>query len=193
VTNDPTATIERDVGRRHIGAGEARSAILRRRYDAPIEDVWDACTNPDRLRRWFLPVSGELQTGGTFQIEGNAGGEILRCEPPHRLSVTWVYGDRPTDEVELRLASGADGDTLLVLEHATVADTVEWEGQEYDALFGVGTGWELPLDLALPAHLRGELDEAPPPEFLTSPEVKEAEGRAIEAWSRVITAARSGT
>ena len=26
-----------------------------------VEDVWAACSDPDRLKRWFLPVSGELK------------------------------------------------------------------------------------------------------------------------------------
>jgi uncharacterized protein YndB with AHSA1/START domain len=43
-------------------------------YAAPVEDVWDACTNPARIPRWFLPVSGELRLGGRYQLEGNAGG-----------------------------------------------------------------------------------------------------------------------
>ena len=55
--------IHREVGRRQIAAGEARTALLRRRYDAPIEDVWDACTDPVRLARWLLPVSGDLENG----------------------------------------------------------------------------------------------------------------------------------
>ena len=44
--------------------------------------MWDACTDPERIGRWFLPVSGDLRLGGRYQLEGNAGGEILRCEPP---------------------------------------------------------------------------------------------------------------
>jgi uncharacterized protein YndB with AHSA1/START domain len=90
--------INRAVGSRRVPAGEGRSVVLRRRYDAPIEDVWDACSDPDRLKRWFLPVSGDFRVGGTFQIEGNASGEILRCQPPRLLAISWVYGDNPADE-----------------------------------------------------------------------------------------------
>ncbi len=39
-------TTHREVGSRRIATGEARTALMRRRYDAPIEDVWDACTDP---------------------------------------------------------------------------------------------------------------------------------------------------
>lgn len=141
---------QRDVGRRRIAAGEARTARIRRRYDAPVEDVWEACTDPERLARWFLPISGELRVGGTFQLQGNAGGEILRCEPPHLLAVTWAFADRPVDEVVLRLSPDGDEATVIELEHATVSGLVEWEGQWLDVIPGVGVGWELPLTYALP-------------------------------------------
>ena len=81
---------ERAIGRRRIPAGAARTAILRRRYAAPVEDVWEACTVPDRLDRWFLSVTGDLRPGGSFQLHGNAGGEIMECEPPHRLRISWA-------------------------------------------------------------------------------------------------------
>jgi uncharacterized protein YndB with AHSA1/START domain len=58
--------------------------------------VWDACTDPDRLNRGFLDVTGDLRLGGSYQLEGNAHGEILRCSPPRLLAVSWIYGtDRP--------------------------------------------------------------------------------------------------
>jgi uncharacterized protein YndB with AHSA1/START domain len=93
----------REIGRRRIEAGDARTVVIRRRYDAPVEDVWDACTRPEGLRRWFLPVSGDLCEGGSYDLEGNAHGSILRCEPPSALHLTWIYGDRPADEVIARL------------------------------------------------------------------------------------------
>jgi uncharacterized protein YndB with AHSA1/START domain len=37
-----------------------------RSYPAELADVWDACTNPERIPRWFLPVSGELKEGGRY-------------------------------------------------------------------------------------------------------------------------------
>lgn len=44
-------------------AGERVSVLMRRSYDAPIGDVWDALTQPDRIKRWFMPISGELRAG----------------------------------------------------------------------------------------------------------------------------------
>ena len=48
--------VERRVGSSEFRAGEARMVTIARSYDAPIEDVWDACTNPERIPRWFLPA-----------------------------------------------------------------------------------------------------------------------------------------
>ena len=87
--------IERSVGQRSMPAGEAHTVALQRTYDAPVEEVWDALTDPQRIVRWFLPITGDLRLGGTYQLEGNAGGKILRCEPPHSLLVTWAMGEDP--------------------------------------------------------------------------------------------------
>ena len=185
---------QREVGRTRIAAGDARTVVIRRRYAAPIEAVWEACTVPERLDRWFLAVTGDLRPGGRFQLAGNAGGEIQRCEPPRLLRVTWVYGDRPVDEVELRLEGAADGGTLLELEHATIGTLVEWEGRMLDVVPGIGEGWELPLIHYLPAYLRGELPDAPAAEwFELTPDVRAIAARAAERWEELSRAAGAPT
>jgi uncharacterized protein YndB with AHSA1/START domain len=73
--------VTREVGTREFGPGEARVVTVTQTYAADPEDVWDACTNPTRLPRWFLPVTGELTLGGRYQLEGNAGGTVERCDP----------------------------------------------------------------------------------------------------------------
>jgi uncharacterized protein YndB with AHSA1/START domain len=147
--------VQREVGSGRIAAGEGRTVRLRRTYDAPIEDVWDAVTTAARISRWFLPISGDLHLGGHYQIEGNAGGEIVRCEPPNRFRVTWVYGvvSSPSDvsEVEIRLASAGQGTTTLELEHIAIVPDDRWA--EYGP-GAVGVGWDGGL-LGLTLHLRG--------------------------------------
>src|SRR4029077_2211796 len=104
--------VQREVGEGSVPSGAVRTVRLRRHFDTPIEDVWDALTNPERIGRWFLPISGDYRLGGRFQFEGNAGGEIVACERPHRLRVSWVYGEvsSPADvsEVVLRLTPAGD-------------------------------------------------------------------------------------
>ena len=124
---------------------------LRRGLDAPVAEVWDACTDPERVRRWFLPLSGDLRPGGTFQLEGNAGGAITTCEPPRRLELTWQFGDTEPSLVSLELTAAGEDRTELVLRH-TVPDDDHW------AQFGpgaVGVGWEGGLS-GLAAFIAGE-------------------------------------
>lgn len=118
------------------------SVLIRREYPATAEDVWSACTEPDRLRRWFLPVTGELKAGGRYQLEGNAGGEILHCAPTTLLHVTWGMGEGPASEVRLKLTQVDAETTELELTHQRFADPEFW------AKYGpgsVGAGWDLTL------------------------------------------------
>lgn len=80
-----------------IAAGEGRTVRLRRIYDAPIDDIWDALTDPERIGRWFLPISGDFRLGGRYQFEGNAGGEIRACAPTGCSSPgsTWIQRTPP--------------------------------------------------------------------------------------------------
>ncbi|WP_406312612.1 SRPBCC family protein [Streptosporangium sp. NBC_01639] len=140
---------------REVGTdGEARTVLVRRRYDAEPADVWDACTTPERVARWFYPVTGDFRVGGRYQLEGNAGGEIIACEPPTHLKLTWDFGGG-TSQVEVRLAEDGDG-TLLELLHTAVVPPAMWD--EYGP-GAVGVGWDLTL-LGLGLHL--ETGEAKP-------------------------------
>src|SRR3954451_6733735 len=85
-------SVTREVGSRVFGPGEARTMTLTQSYAASPEDVWDACTNKERIPRWFMPVTGDLTTGGSYQLEGNAGGTIERCDPPKSFFATWEFG-----------------------------------------------------------------------------------------------------
>lgn len=147
-----------EVRRRTIAAGEARSAVFRRVYDAPIEDVWDACTNPERLRRWYAPVEGDLRVGGTVTQAPLGEGRIVRCEPPRLLTVALGGGDPAPDEIELRLSEGDNGTTVLEFEHATTLDTHEIGGRVFDAVYCMGGGYG-PRLVTLDWHLRGTLPD----------------------------------
>jgi uncharacterized protein YndB with AHSA1/START domain len=173
--------VQREVGDRPIAAGEGKAVRLRRDYDAPIDDVWDALTNPERIGRWFLPISGDYRIGGRYQLEGNAGGEIVACERPTRLKVRWVYGEVTSDadisEVEVRL-SPIDADTTrLELEHIAVVPDDRW--QEYGP-GAVGVGWDGAM-LGLTLHLRGEaIDD--PGAWQVSEEARDFYVRSSRAW-----------
>ncbi|MGZ5987094.1 MAG: SRPBCC family protein [Caulobacteraceae bacterium] len=124
-----------------------RVVIASRTYDTGVDDLWDALTNPERLPRWFLPVSGELKLGGRYQLQGNAGGEITECAPPERLAVTWEFGAQVSWVTVELAAEGAEA-TRLTLEHTAPIDP-HWETYGSGA---VGVGWDLSL-MGLARHL----------------------------------------
>ena len=140
--------VRRRVGTRVLEAGEAHTVIISQVYAAPVADVWDACTNPGRIPRWFVPVSGDLRAGGRYQIEGNASGTIERCDPPENFAATWEFGGQ-TSWIEVRLTAEPDGRTRLEIEHIAPPGDGTW------AEFGpgaVGVGWDMAL-MGLATHL----------------------------------------
>lgn len=141
------STVARTVGARTLEAGEARTVTLSRVYDGTLDEVWDACTNAERIARWFAPVSGELKVGGRYQVEGNAGGTIETCNPPHSFTATWEYGG-DVSWIELRLTA-VDGGTRFTLEHIAHVDDERWNEFGPGA---VGVGWDLAL-VGLGLHL----------------------------------------
>ena len=167
--------VRREVGSRVLEAGEARVTTISQTYQGTLDDVWDACTNPERIPRWFLPVSGELRVGGRYQLEGNAGGTVQRCDPPNSFTATWEFGGQ-TSWIEVRLAGQPDDRVRFELEHVAHVSDELW------AQFGpgaVGVGWDLAV-LGLALHLAS--DHSIPPEEGAAWTVSE-EGRQFVALS----------
>ncbi|OLF19571.1 SRPBCC family protein [Actinophytocola xanthii] len=143
--------VRRQVGSRVLEAGEARVVTVSQTYATDPEDLWDAVTNPERLPRWFLPVSGELRVGGRYQLEGNASGTVERCDPPNGFFATWEYGGE-VSWIDVRVLPDVEGKARLELEHIAHVDDERW------AEFGpgaVGIGWDLAL-LGLALHVAGD-------------------------------------
>lgn len=152
------AIIREVVDREHDGL-PARVVIAERRYETGIDDLWDALTNPDRIPRWFSPVTGEFRLGGRYQVEGNAGGTVTACEPPRRLALSWEFGGQ-TSWVTVALSEAGPEVSRLVLEHIAPI-TPEFAG--FWEQFGpgaVGVGWDLGL-LGLALHVEMSADKAP--------------------------------
>jgi uncharacterized protein YndB with AHSA1/START domain len=147
VTEEISA-VRREVGGRVLPAGQARVVSVSRSYPAELADVWDACTNPERIPRWFLPVSGELTEGGRYQLEGNAGGTVTRCDPPHGFDATWEMGG-DVSWIELRLTDEDNGRTRFRLDHIAHVDDERWTRYGPGA---VGVGWDGGL-IGLHLHL----------------------------------------
>ncbi len=123
-----------------------------RTFLAPIEDVWAAITEPERLARWLGTWRGEPADGHVwFRMlfeEGDSEQqmEIRECRPPERLSVTSHVGEQQWQlDVDL---SERDGVTTLAFSQP---------GVDLDDVLSVGPGWEYYLDRLVAAESGGDL------------------------------------
>src|SRR5262245_18895101 len=180
--------VTRTVEQRDHNGRPARVVIATRTFDADATEVWDAMTKPERIPRWFLPISGDLRLGGRYQLQGNAGGEIIDCEPPHLLSVTWEFGG-DVSWLTVRLSEPAKDKTMLELEHVAHVDDARWKQFGPGA---VGVGWDMAL-MGLGRHLASGASADPKAAmaWLSSPDGRAFVANSSDDWARASVA--SGT
>jgi uncharacterized protein YndB with AHSA1/START domain len=134
---------------------EAQGAIrVEDVFDTGIDDLWEACTAPERLARWIAEVSGDLRVGGGFTARFTSGwegtGSVEVCEPPHRLVVRTREDDATEDTVVEATLTSAGDRTILVVEE---------RGLPVDHLPAYGAGWQVHLeDLGAVLAGRGRSD-----------------------------------
>ena len=143
------------------------SLRVERTFDASPEEVFDAWTNPEVLRRWWRPnpawttpvAEVDLRVGGRYRIsmedpengaKHTAGGEYSEVSRPERLVYSWQWeeedgrlGHASTVAVDFR----ADGDgerTTVVLEHSGLISAESRDSHTY--------GWAGILEM-LEAHV----------------------------------------
>jgi uncharacterized protein YndB with AHSA1/START domain len=124
---------------------------VERTFHAPIDDVWAALTEPERLARWLGtwrgdPTEGRVMFRMTFEEGADEEElEIRECRPPHRLAVTSHAGEY-TWHLEADLTESG-GVTTLSFSQPEV---------DHDDLLSVGPGWEYYLDRLVAVETGGE-------------------------------------
>jgi len=163
---------------------------LAQNYPSSIEEVWDAVTTAERIPRWFLPVSGDLRLGGHFQFEGNAGGEIRRCDPPSDgaagYTVTWGNGMGAPAIVHVRLSALDTASTRFELENVAAVDSIPEGFWEHCGPSATGMGWDSGL-LGLASYFGGGSAGISPEEgqaWLATDEGKSFLRGSADAWAR---------
>lgn len=179
---DPAATaglVTREIRSGTREGTPTKVAVARRTYPTDQDDLWDAITNADRIPRWFTPISGSLEVGGRYQLEGNAGGVVERCDAPASFAVTWEFGDM-VSWVAVTLRPNADGTTLELVHEAPV-DPDMWQQFGPGA---VGVGWDLAL-MGLGLHVASDaaIDHEEAETFTTSPDGIEFVRAAATGWA----------
>ena len=181
------SAVHRSVSSLERNGQPANTVTLSRSYVTTVADLWDAVTNGERIPRWFLPVSGDLNLGGRYQLEGNAGGVITECERLSHFALTWEFaGD--VSWVEVRVSGDGNGRARLTLTHIALPSD-HWA--EYGP-GATGVGWELGL-LGLAIHI-AQPDKPMPDDaaFAASPEGKAFIAGSSEEWSQAAMAAGKG-
>ena len=109
-------------------------------YDTDIDDLWMACTTPERLARWIATVSGDLRVGGTvhavYTSTWTGPARIEACDAPRHILLTTQPG---TDE-EAQL------EAWLTEEGSRTRLVVEERGLPVGALHFYGAGWQVHLE-----------------------------------------------
>jgi uncharacterized protein YndB with AHSA1/START domain len=116
-------------------------------FEAPLEEVWQALTRPERLREWFAnDVELDVRPGGAGVFRWDDGSlrhaVVEDVEEERRLAFRWSDEDGSESRVELALEEAADGTRLTVTETATA-------GPQANALAGEWS-WGVALLAALP-------------------------------------------
>ena len=159
--------------------GTNRVLTISRTYHADVEDVWSACTDAERIPRWFIPIEGDLRLHGRYQLKDHAGGVVEQCDPPRHFRATWEY-DGEVTWIELTLTA-VGGATRFELAQTIPAGNSRW------LEFGpgaTGVGWELMLHgLGLHLGYGAPVDPAEGADWLASADGRRFVTDSSQAWS----------
>jgi uncharacterized protein YndB with AHSA1/START domain len=133
-------------------------------YDTDIDDLWEACTTPERLARWIAELSGDLRVGGTihttFTSNWTGAGRIEICDRPRHLLLTMEPGTDDESELEAWLTEEGDRTRLVVEERGLVLDQLHFHGAGWQAhledlrhsLAGEPSAWKARWTQLTPAY-----------------------------------------
>ncbi|SCY65607.1 SRPBCC family protein [Flavobacterium caeni] len=108
---------------------------LERIYDAPVEKVWRALTEPDQLKQWFFPMMADFKpaVGFTTQWDVTHNGRlyphkivVTEAIPNKRIAYTWQYVGYPGNSVVCFALEPLGDQTQLTLTH-TITESFESE------------------------------------------------------------------
>jgi uncharacterized protein YndB with AHSA1/START domain len=136
-------------------AASGRVIRIERAFAASAEDVFDAWTSPEVMRRWLhcgpdwdTPVAEvDLRVGGKVRVvmrrpngeEAHMQGEYTLIDRPHRLEMSWTFGDDPSNEQLIEISfSESEGSTTVLLVNSAISTSERRDDQDW--------GWNACLD-----------------------------------------------
>lgn len=110
-----------------VGAGSANNGgpALTRVFDAPIERVWRAWTDPEQFKRWFGPRGFTIPF---CEIDLQVGGKYLTCQRSPAGRDIWATGVyREIDPMERLVLTHASGGHVPATHYGRIEDLPEEE------------------------------------------------------------------
>lgn len=114
---------------------------MSRFFDASVEKVWDAWTNPDNISKWWLPEGFtkpkpnevDLKVGGGFKYhmqppEGDAfyaHGSFKEIIKNKLIKSTWLWSHSDQETLLTVEFKESDGGTELIIIHELFTDAVQ--------------------------------------------------------------------
>jgi uncharacterized protein YndB with AHSA1/START domain len=129
---------------------------IERTFAASAEEVFDAWTSPEVMRRWLHcgadwstpEVEVDLRVGGKVRVvmrrpdgtEARMHGEYRLIDRPHRLEMAWTFDDDPSNEqmIELLFSESGSSTTVLLVNDGISTDERR-DSQDW--------GWNACLDM----------------------------------------------
>ena len=128
---------------------------IERTFAASAEEVFDAWTSPEVMRRWFHPAPDwdtpeaevDLRVGGKVRVvmrrpdgtEAGAQGEYTLIDRPHRLVMNWAFDDDPSNQQLIELYfSESEGSTRVLMLNSGISTGKRRAAQDW--------GWHGCLD-----------------------------------------------
>lgn len=109
-------------------------------YVTDIDDLWQACTTPERLARWIAQVSGDLRAGGmahaVFTSTWTGPIRIEVCDEPRHLLLTSDPGSDEETQIEAWLTAEGQRSRLVVEERGIPTAQLQF----------FGAGWQVHLE-----------------------------------------------
>ncbi len=124
-----------------------RVVRIERTFSAAAEEVFNAWTSPEVMRRWFHVAPDwatpeaevDLRVGGKVRVvmrrpdgsEAGAQGEYVVIDRPRRLVMTWTFDDDPSNQQLLELSfSEAGGSTTVMMVNSSISTDERRDSQD---------------------------------------------------------------
>lgn len=139
--------------------------VIEQTYNAPVERVWAAITDLEKMQQWYFPTLAEFEPKVGFETrfdvlhDGKTFPEhiwkVTEVVPGKKISYEWKFGGYPGVSLLTMELFDAEGKTRVVLTHAGL-ETHEGDKHPDFAISNFVRGWTYFTNTSLKDYLEKE-------------------------------------